>query len=378
MRTDSTRLGRVFDPRCNALNACRLVLAAEVMLFHSFPLTGHVVESKAVLQLLFSLGVDGFFALSGFLITSSWLRDPHVRDYLTARALRILPGYYVVLAVTAFVVAPLAVAIQGGSPIAMITSSAPVEYILKNIALIQLQPGIGDTPQGIPYPGIWNASLWSLIFEVACYLAVAGLGVLGLVARRWVSPVLLALATVGALLLPPLTFPGVWTIPQLAVRAMIMFAAGAVLYQWRDAIPARWSLVAVCAVIVGASGFLPDYRVVAALPLAYVVVVTGVLIKSRRLTLKTDLSYGLYIYASPTQQLLAVAGLYTLPPLVFFVVSLVAVVPPAAASWFLVEKRALAWKSRLRSKARRVVLPEQRPSGGSLVHRGEQSNVDRA
>lgn len=348
------KLGRVFDPRNNALNACRLVLATEVILFHSFPLTGHVVSSKAVLQLLFSVGVDGFFALSGFLITSSWLRDPRVRGYLTARALRILPGYYVVLAVTAFIVAPLSLLIQGGSPMKLLLSSAPVEYVLKNSALVQLQVDVGGTPRDIPFPGIWNASLWSLVFEVACYLAVAGLGVLGLVSKRWVSVTLLALATIGAIFLPPLTFPGVWTIPQLAVRAMIMFAAGALIYQWRDVIPARWSLVAISVVIVLAAGLLPDYRVVAALPLAYAVIVSGALIKNRRLNLRTDVSYGMYIYASPTQQLLAVGGLATFNPFVFFFVSTAATFVPATLSWFLIEKRALALKARFK---RKVVAP---------------------
>ncbi|RDH76131.1 acyltransferase [Mycolicibacterium moriokaense] len=346
------KLGRVFDPRHNALNACRLVLATEVILFHSMPLTGHRVSSQAVLQLLFSVGVDGFFALSGFLITSSWLRDPNAREYLIARALRILPGYYVCLAVTAFVAAPLSVAMQGGSPVKLLLSSAPVEYVLKNSALVQLQLDISGTPRNVPFAGMWNASLWSLVFEVACYLAVAGLGVLGLTARRWTSPVIFVLATIGAILLPPLTFPGVWTVPQLAVRAAIMFSAGAMLYQWRDLIPARWSLVGVSVVIVLASGMLPDYRVIGALPLAYAVIVSGVLIKNDRLTLRTDLSYGVYIYAFPAQQLLAVGGLHDLNPFVFFVASTAVVLVPAALSWFLVEKRALSLKARFRRRDR--------------------------
>jgi peptidoglycan/LPS O-acetylase OafA/YrhL len=276
------KLGHVFDPRNNALNAGRLALAIEVILFHSFAVTANVVSSKAVLQLLFSVGVDGFFALSGFLITSSWLRDPHVRDYLIARALRILPGYYLCLVVTAFIIAPISVAIQGGSPMRLLLSAAPIEYVLKNSALVQLQFDVRGTPSDIPFVGMWNGSLWSLIWEVMCYLAVAGLGIVGLASRRWISLAVLALAVVGAMLLPPLTFPGVWTIPQLAVRSAIMFAAGAFLYHFRDVIPARWSLVAVSVVIVLAAGLLPDYRVVAALPLAYAVVVSGVLIKNKR------------------------------------------------------------------------------------------------
>lgn len=343
------KLGQVFQPRSNALNALRLALAAEVMLFHSWPITDRMPPAATV-QLFFSVGVDGFFAISGFLITASWLNDPRVRDYLVARALRILPAFYICLVVTAFVFAPLSVAIQGGSGAKLLLSSAPIEYVLKNSAVAYLQGSVGGTPLGIPRAGRWNGSLWSLVWELMCYLAVAAIGVAGLANRRWVSPAILALATVGATLVPPLTLTEAWTIPQLAVRSAIMFSAGALLYQWRDKIPARWSLVAVSVVIVLASSQLPDYRVVAALPLAYAVVASGVMIHNQRLRLRTDLSYGVYIYAFPTQQMLAVCGLAWLNPIVFFAVSVIATLPLAALSWFLVEKPARSLKFRLKRK----------------------------
>jgi peptidoglycan/LPS O-acetylase OafA/YrhL len=353
------KLAQVFDPRCNALNVFRLALAAEVMLFHSWPSTGRM-PPHVVLQLLFAVGVDGFFAISGFLITGSWLRDPRLRDYLLARALRILPGLYVCLIITAFVFAPINMAITGGSVAKLLQSSAPFEYVLKNATLVSvLQFDVGGTPYGVASPGIWNASLWSLIWEVLCYIAIAVIGIVGLANRRWLSPVILAVAVFGATFLPPLTFPGEWTIPQLAARSAIMFSAGALMYQWKDAIPARWSLVAVSVVIVVvAAALLPDYRVVAALPLAYAVIVSGSLIRSKRTTLRTDLSYGFYIYAFPTQQLLASAGLGNLNPFVFFIVAFTAVVPLAALSWFCIEKPAMSLKSRLKKKWSAPARPE--------------------
>ncbi|MCV7409165.1 acyltransferase [Mycobacterium florentinum] len=345
------KLAEVFDPRCNALNLFRLGLAAEVMLFHSWPITGHM-PPQALLQLLFSVGVDGFFAISGFLITASWLRDPKVRDYLTARALRILPGLYVCLIVTAFAFAPVSVAVQGGSAAKLLQSSAPYEYVLKNATLISvLQFDVAGTPRNVPSPGAWNASLWSLIWEVLCYIAIAVIGIIGLANRRWLSPVILVAAVIAAAMLPPLTFPGAWTIPQLAARSAIMFAAGAVMFQWKDVIPARWSLVAASVVIVVASAaVLPDYRVAAALPLAYAVIVSGALIRHKRTTLRTDLSYGVYIYAFPIQQMLAVLGLTGLHPALFFVIAFLSTLPLAAMSWFWIEKPAMALKSRLKRK----------------------------
>jgi peptidoglycan/LPS O-acetylase OafA/YrhL len=171
--------------------------------------------------------------------------------------------------------------------------------------------------------------------------------------------VILVLALIGASLLPPLTSPEELTHQQgntlvpllfLACRTAIMFAAGALLYQWRDKIPARWSLVAVSLVIVAAASLLPDYRMVAAIPLAYAIIVSGALIHHKRLRLRTDLSYGVYIYAFPIQQLLVIAGLRWLHPVAFFVVATIATLPLAAASWFLVEKPARSLKYRLKRK----------------------------
>ncbi|WP_374022818.1 acyltransferase family protein [Mycobacterium sp. HNNTM2301] len=357
------KLGQVFDPRNNALNAWRLALAAEVIFWHTFSARSHLPSSRAVLQLLLCIGVDGFFAISGFLITASWLSNPRLRDYLAARALRILPGFYVCLLVTAFVIAPISVAIQGGSPSKLISSGAPLEYVLKNSAVALVKFDIGGTPRGIPNAGMWNGSLWSLIWEIMCYLVVAVIGIVGLAKYRWVSLAIFLPATVGAAMLPPLKFPDVLNQHEggggdvrtallfLVCRSAIMFAAGAFLYQWRDVIPARWWLVAVSVAIVLAAGSLPDYRVVAALPLAYAVIVSGSLIHNKRLRLRTDLSYGAYIYAYPTQQLLAVSGLLSLPSIVFTLVVAAATLPLAGASWFFVEKPARSLKYRFKSRS---------------------------
>lgn len=353
------KLVQVFDPRSNALNALRLMLAAEVIVCHSWGITGRIPSLRSVNQLLLCVGVDGFFAISGFLITASWLSNPRLREYLAARALRILPGFYVCLVVTAFVLAPIGVSMQGGSAAKLITSGASLEFVLKNSAVALVKFDIGGTPRGIPAAGAWNGSLWSLIWEVMCYLIVAIIGIIGLANRRWISPAIFVMALTGAILLPPITLPEVTAAHQqastaislmfLAARTAIMFSAGAFLYQWRDKIPARWSLVAVSVVIVLVSSQLPDYRVVAALPLAYAVIVSGTLIHSKRLRLRTDLSYGVYIYACPIQQLLAISGLIWLSPLAFAALSTIATLPLAALSWFLVEKPAQALKRRIKT-----------------------------
>lgn len=345
------KLGHVFDPRNNALNAWRLVLATGVILWHSFPLTGRHVPFAAGHQLLSQVFVDGFFAISGFLITASWLRNPRLRQYSAARGLRIFPGLWVCLAVTAFVIAPLSVAIQGGSVAHLLRSGAPVNYVLNNALLNFLYSGIDGTPRGVPFPGAWNGSIWTLLPELLCYIAVAGFGITGLLRRRWLVPTLLVLMLVCSLLVTPWNgFAEVWTPATMGARFALMFVAGALLQQYQHVIPARWSLVALSAVIVIASSWLPNYRVLAAIPLAYAIIVSGALLRDRRLNLRNDVSYGVYIYAFPTQQLLIVCGLGALPPLAFFPVATLATLPLATLSWFLVEKRAIALKSRFLPK----------------------------
>ncbi len=362
-------LGREFDPRSNALNAWRLTLATGVILWHSWPLAGRQVTFAPAHQLLRDVWVDGFFAISGFLITWSWVRRPRVRDYFAARGLRILPGLWTCLIVTAFVIAPISVAIQGGPAAKLLLSRAPIEYVVKNSAVLLAQQSIDGTPRGVPVPGLWDGPLWTLLWEVLCYIAIAAFGVAGLLRRRWFIPAALSLAVLWSALLPPWsTFADLIEAQQriedpataallvqaIAARFAVMFLAGALLYQLRNVIPARWSLVALSAVVVLAASLLPNYRLVAAIPLAYAIIVSGALIHNKRLRLRTDLSYGVYIYAWPVQQLLVIGGLGIVNPFVFAIVSAIATLPLAALSWFLIEKPAISLKSRLAGSGSKV------------------------
>ena len=342
-------------------------MATGVILWHSWPLTGRSLSFEPAHQLLRDGFVDGFFAISGFLITWSWFRHPRMRDYLVARALRIMPGFWACLIVTAFVIAPISVAIQGGSAARLLWSVAPVRYVLANCALMMQQNDIAGTPVGVPWQGMWNGSLWTLFWEALCYIAIAVLGITGLLRRRWLIPALLALALIWSARLPALNVLAerppdpkrpidaatvALFMQQAASRFAVMFLAGALLFRFRHAIPARWSLVVVSLIIVAGSSLLPNYRLLGAVPLAYALIVSGALIRNRHLRLRTDLSYGVYIYAFPMQQLLIICGLGGASVYLFALAATVATLPLAALSWFVVEKRSLALKSRLLQKNR--------------------------
>ncbi len=336
------KLGQVFDRHHNALTMWRLVLAIGVILYHSWPLTGRQIDYEPAVRLLSNIFADGFFVISGFLITAAWVRRPYLKEYWASRVLRIFPGLWVCLLVIAFVIAPIAAKIQHST----VTFSSELAYVVNNALLNVAYFDIDGTPADVPYPGVWNGSIWTLFFVLLCDVMVSVLGIVGLLKRRWVIPTLFVSAIIWAAYVsytPPL-----YSWPQVLARFFVVFLAGAMLYQYQDQVPARWSLVALSVVIVAASGFTQNYRVIGALPLAYAVIVSGALIRKTRL--RNDISYGVYIYAFPVQQMLAGFGLTRLNPFLFFLLATAATLPIAALSWFVVEKHAMALKSRIRRK----------------------------
>ena len=158
-------LDRAFDPRSNSLNAVRLVLSLGVIYWHSFALTGAEISLGPARQFLSQVWVDAFFAISGFLIVSSWIRNPSAVTFLRARCVRILPAFYGCLFITAFVFAPLSLVVAGESADWV---PGAFHYVMSNSALWIREFGITGTLEDVPFPGVWNGSLWTLGWEFSC------------------------------------------------------------------------------------------------------------------------------------------------------------------------------------------------------------------
>jgi peptidoglycan/LPS O-acetylase OafA/YrhL len=339
----SRTLGERLDLKANGLNFLRLLLATGVIIGHAFPITGRPLPAGPFNQLLSDGFVDGFFAISGFLIVSSWVRRPSAGPFLAARVLRIFPAYWVCLILTAAVIAPLGVALSGNGFPAGFTGQA-ILYPLRHIALDPIGGGdIAGTPAGIPEL-VWNGSIWTLRWEFLCYLGVLALGLAGLFKRTWSVPTAFTLALLGYLssAYGPI---GNFYVTNVS-RFGLMFLAGAMVYCFQDRIPTGAPLLVTAVGLVAVSAFLPDYRLLAALPLAYALITIGALIRTPRLRFRNDISYGVYVYAFPVSQVLACAGLWTRGPLLCIVLTTLLTYPLAAASWFVVEKPANGLKMR--------------------------------
>ncbi len=334
-------LGAGFDPRNNALNAIRLVLALLVIVWHSFPLSGHEVSFAPIRQVLGRISVDAFFAISGYLIVASWVRTPKFWPFLRARLLRIFPAFWVSLIITAVVIAPISVLIRGAQPDPAFWSGA-ARYVINNAALWVDHFDIAGTPVDVAYPAVWNGSMWTLAWEFLCYLGVLVLGLLGLFRRRWVVPLLFGLALAGVLATSYGPVHNFWL--NNGSHFGVMFLAGTIIYQFQDRIPLNNRLIILAVALLIGSAWLPDYRVVAALPIAYLMIAAGARGTHPRLQVRNDFSYGTYIFAFPLQQLLATAGAASFGVPLFCLAGIAVTLPLAALSWFWVEKPALRLK----------------------------------
>jgi len=291
----------------------RLVAALLVVVSHTFPLAGQTPFRIMGVEDLGALGVSIFFVISGYLVSASYERDP--KAYLLKRVLRIEPGLIASLVVTVGLLALITTA-----PAAEYWPAAAM-YVVRNALLYPAVYALPGVFQDVPFPGVVNGVLWTLRLEFTFYL------VLMLIQAR--LRLVLALLAVCAVVFVTMTFTHPhWAeekltrIAFLGARNGLLFFAGAALQLSRREVP-LW--------LGGVSAAAFPFLGPLALP-------TAVLGLARPGKLPADLSYGVYIYAFPIQQVLAAYGQLN----VFTAV--LGVLPFAVASWFLVERPALRLK----------------------------------
>jgi peptidoglycan/LPS O-acetylase OafA/YrhL len=350
----------------NSLNFLRLVLALLVILSHSvaFGLWGswEVFNGTS----LGTIAVAGFFGISGYLIAGSALRNRPGR-YLWQRFLRIFPGFWACLVVTAFgfgllawVTTPHACGTLGcyvDSP------NGPFGYIYRNWFLQMNQASIAGLPRGKYDPyiwGEWNGSLWTLLYEFACYLVLMALAVLGILGRR---AVVLGLTTMlfAAMLVITLV-PNYsahfnllenWFLMNF-MRLASVFLVGTLIYLYRDVVPDSGWLAAIAAALFVGSLWLPNgghqprlsftLSSLCAGLIAYPLLWLGSHLPFQRIGARNDYSYGYYIYAYPVQQLLAMWGLIRWGYAGYTAAVIIVTTPLAVGSWWLIERNALRLK----------------------------------
>lgn len=353
------------DAREGSFDSLRLIAALLVFHSHSFALAG-LPEPALPGYSWGGAAVVIFFAMSGYWVSRSALERP-LASFAVARALRIVPGLAVCCLVTVVICA-------------LATSDAVGSYFRNPETWGWLQNSLPFwLPQRVVLPGVFedgaihapNGALWTLPYEVFCYVLAAAAALFGPKGMRtamagaaiFALAVLFGSAPDAALALTS----------DLSRKSLALFAGAFFFGAWLNGASDRHLARAV--LLAGAAAFLARHDPTAAL-------ITGVLLYGslaiwvgrnlhldRVLTRGRDISYGVYIYAFPCEQL----AVRALPPhdllsyAAYYAAALTATVTLAWLSWIAVEKPALSAKAGLsrtveRGVRRLSLFANRRPS----------------
>lgn len=323
----------------------RFILAIAVLTWHSYPFTqgndaANEVASGWVSNLTF-LMLPMFFALSGFLVSSSLQRTSSMGKFLGLRAIRILPALFVEVLLSALILGPLLTTIPLSE---YFTSSIFHSYFFNIIGYIHYElPGVFLTN---PYPNVVNGSLWTVPFELECYLALTILSLTGFTRRPKIFLAIFLAVTITKSLSTFYFGAAPMALSHIGGRQLILFfLAGIIINLVRDQLPFNGIIAIMCA-ITGLALLRNEHLLyLAPLPIAYLTVWLGMLRPPRiPVIMGGDYSYGIYLYAAPVQQTVAYMSDTGKTYLGNLFLSLFFVSLFAAFSWHAIEKPTLKLK----------------------------------
>jgi peptidoglycan/LPS O-acetylase OafA/YrhL len=332
---------RTTNNRATGFDYLRLVLSSGVILWHtvmtSYGPAAQLLLPSWVRALEFAILLM-FFMLSGFLVAGSLERCQTLWQFAGLRILRIVPALSMEVFLSALLLGPLftTIALRDYFSDPMFSS-----YFLNIVGDIHFYlPGM--FPDN-PTPAMVNMQLWTIPYELYCYIGLILVAALGLVKRRqW----LLIAASVLQVAFIVRGWNSSYAPQQIALSGnllVLMFFWGVIFYEYRERIPYDRFLGISALVLMLALLSTQSLRNVAAIPAAYLTIYLGLQNPPRsRIVLSGDYSYGLYLYGFPLQQAVASFGPSVHHWYFNFLIAYPLALLCAVFSWWVLEKRALA------------------------------------
>jgi len=279
--------------------------------------------------------------LSGYLVSISLERSPNLLSFARKRVLRIFPALVVLTVYCVYWLGPVVTTL----PLETYLQHPQTALYLGNISAWRIQyilPGVFATN---PLPDVVNGSLWSLRYEIACYISLTVCWVLPIPRRAAVSGAVLLLGVIlCSIPSAPYANPLEQYLGLTAIKLGLFFFIGAWFGLWRtNARPKLWIGVSLVGVSLAMS---PSNVQMAVFVFGFSAFVLALGSRGELLPKLPekmgDWSYGLFLYGFPVQQVLAMFGLASAGIAVFALTSTIVSLAFAGLSWFWVERPALA------------------------------------
>ncbi|HEX5313143.1 acyltransferase [Aquabacterium sp.] len=317
----------------NIFDIVRLLSALMVIFSHHYPLSARPEPAFMNVISYGGLAVIIFFGISGYLITASRVQTRSTMLFLEKRVRRIFPGLIFCAAITYFIAIPL---IEGKLP----GSANFVAFVRSAMMFVTTDMGIA---RDFKYPNSINGSLWTLSLEFTCYIVVA-LFISHANIKKSLSiltPLTLC-ACIYSINSPfKIGFYGVSL--QALLPLLLSFLTGAVVYQLRDSLIANTRLkvatVAVSVALLVAMNQTFELQLLIYVLIPIISILISMSFTDKIINRRFDISYGVYIYAFPTQQL--IINHTNLNFTKSMLASMACTIVLAAFSWKFVESRFL-------------------------------------
>lgn len=330
----------------NSFDLLRLIAAMMVIYAHTYNLRGEHVHER-IQNLMGSeisfgaLSILIFFAISGYLVSLSWLRDPDIERFLQRRLLRLVPGVIVVTLFAVFILGPWLTTL----PLSEYFSNPLTWTYLENIFIYPVHYKLPGVFQDNPYPNVVNGSIWTLRLELSLYLIVILLGVTRFMYWRWMGALLAFLCMLGVYSLRYVDILQVIPFHRellLVVFNGIPFFIGLFMARNPGSEKVSWLLISMCALAAAVFACHSHTYPLATPLIAYVSIAFAYKFKTN-VARYGDFSYGLYLWGFMVQQTL-LHFMPTLRAVPFFFMACAGSFVFAFLSWHFVEKLSLKLK----------------------------------
>lgn len=284
----------------NNLDLIRIIASIAVIVGHSYILAPSEGNTDVIRQLFSvvysgSLAVSIFFFISGLVVSNSLFQKQSILEFSISRSFRILPGLLVMLLITTFIMGSMVSTLPFFE---YLQNELTYKYVFNNL-LMHINYQLPGVFEGNHYGRAVNGSLWTLPWEIKFYMFLLAFFLVGLFKNRTIANFSLLL-----IIISPIFFP-LFSTNSEVFNLPLMFSLGVFFTLNKNILFINYKLIIGWYILtfLGYTINSEFYSLLLHISVGYTVLYVASLHEVRRIKINSDISYGVYIYAFPIQQL---------------------------------------------------------------------------
>lgn len=335
----------------NNFNVLRLIAAIFVVISHTYMVIGRY-ESEPLRMIsnntiiISTIGLYIFFFISGFLVTKSALESDNVMHFLFKRFLRIYPALIILVLISVFILGPLLTRLTT-KDFFLHEDSWKYLWTMSGLRIRIFLPGVFDTENF--HNSLFNIPLWSISLELKLYFSLGILLFLKLIHKKqrhiYISILVIAILSIIILFEDYLNKKGL-QIDYKQLKLAITFYVGS-LIQISNVGNKKLTVLFILSLLsflLRALDIIDHTLILDEILVFSIFTYFLAFAESNKVVITNDLSYGIYIFTFPIQQVYFQLSNYNNNPILNIALSLTTSLFLAYLSWKYIEKPCLNLK----------------------------------